>query len=79
MLRGSADDGASPVAYLDQGVTGAVLSCNADADLCKVAAGNETGYLAREDFWGVFAGEAVLRRLDRLAQMLGLEAETERN
>ncbi len=26
---------------------------------------------------GVFAGEAVLRRLDRLAQMLGLEAETE--
>ena len=28
---------------------------------------------------GVFAGEAVLRRLDRLAQMLGLEAETERN
>lgn len=27
---------------------------------------------------GVFAGEAVLRRLDRLAQMLGLEAETER-
>lgn len=59
VLRGSADDGASPVAYLDQGVTGAVLSCNADADFCKVAAGNETGYLAREDFWGVFAGEAV--------------------
>jgi exopolyphosphatase/guanosine-5'-triphosphate,3'-diphosphate pyrophosphatase len=27
---------------------------------------------------GVFAGEAVLRRLDRLAQMLGLESETER-
>jgi exopolyphosphatase/guanosine-5'-triphosphate,3'-diphosphate pyrophosphatase len=26
---------------------------------------------------GVFAGESVLRRLDRLAQMLGLEAETE--
>jgi exopolyphosphatase/guanosine-5'-triphosphate,3'-diphosphate pyrophosphatase len=27
---------------------------------------------------GVFAGESVLRRLDRLAQMLALEAETER-
>ena len=27
---------------------------------------------------GTFAGEAVLRRLERLAQMLGLEAETER-
>jgi exopolyphosphatase/guanosine-5'-triphosphate,3'-diphosphate pyrophosphatase len=27
---------------------------------------------------GVFAGDAVLRRLERLAQMLGLEAETER-
>ncbi|HUW80366.1 MAG TPA: Ppx/GppA family phosphatase [Acidocella sp.] len=28
---------------------------------------------------GVFAGDSVLRRLDRLAQMLGLEAETERH
>jgi len=28
---------------------------------------------------GVFAGESVVRRLDRLAQMLGLEAETERH
>ncbi len=28
---------------------------------------------------GVFAGDAVLRRLERLAQMLGLEAETELN
>ncbi len=28
---------------------------------------------------GVFAGESVLRRLDRLAQILGLEPETERN
>ncbi|HQU03103.1 MAG TPA: Ppx/GppA family phosphatase [Acidocella sp.] len=27
---------------------------------------------------GVFAGDSVLRRLDRLAQMLGLEAETEK-
>jgi exopolyphosphatase/guanosine-5'-triphosphate,3'-diphosphate pyrophosphatase len=27
---------------------------------------------------GVFAGDSVLRRLERLAQMLGLEAETER-
>ncbi len=26
---------------------------------------------------GVFAGDAVLRRLERLAQMLGLEAETQ--
>jgi exopolyphosphatase/guanosine-5'-triphosphate,3'-diphosphate pyrophosphatase len=28
---------------------------------------------------GVFAGDSVLRRLDRLAQLLGLEAETERH
>ena len=27
---------------------------------------------------GVFAGDSVLRRLERLAQMLGLDAETER-
>jgi exopolyphosphatase/guanosine-5'-triphosphate,3'-diphosphate pyrophosphatase len=33
--------------------------------------------LRLEEDSGVFAGESVLRRLDRLAQTLGLEAETE--
>jgi exopolyphosphatase / guanosine-5'-triphosphate,3'-diphosphate pyrophosphatase len=34
--------------------------------------------LALTEAVGVFAGDSVLRRLERLAQMLGLEAETER-
>lgn len=38
--------------------------------------GNGRLVLGLEAANGVFAGEAVLRRLDRLAQMLGLEADT---
>jgi SH3-like domain-containing protein len=59
VLRGSPDAQANPVAYLDQGVSGTLLTCMADSDFCKVATLHETGYLAREDFWGAFAGEAV--------------------
>ena len=33
--------------------------------------------LRLEEDTGVFAGESVIRRLDRLAQQLGLEAATE--
>ena len=33
--------------------------------------------LRLEEDTGVFAGESVIRRLDRLAQQLGLEATTE--
>ena len=33
--------------------------------------------LRLDEFSGVFAGEGVLRRLDRLAQEVGLEAGTE--
>ncbi len=59
VLHESPDAQSAPAAYLDQGVTGVVLSCSPDVDFCKVAAGHETGYLARADFWGVFTGEAV--------------------
>jgi exopolyphosphatase/guanosine-5'-triphosphate,3'-diphosphate pyrophosphatase len=47
-------------------LAGTELSLVADRLVLRLAAAN-----------GVFAGEAVLRRLDRLAQMLGVEAETE--
>jgi len=59
VLRANPAPDANPVAYLEQGVTGALLACPAAGDFCKVAAGHESGYLAREDFWGAFAGEAV--------------------
>jgi SH3-like domain-containing protein len=58
-LRSSPDAQAATVAYLDQGVSGVLLACTTDGDFCKVATGHETGYVAREDFWGAFAGEVV--------------------
>ena len=50
---------AATVAYLDQGVAGTLIACDGVSDFCKVMAGTVTGYLAREDFWGVFPGEIV--------------------
>jgi SH3-like domain-containing protein len=58
LRRGPAPDTAT-VAYLDAGVSGVLAACPAATDFCKVVTGSETGYLAREDFWGVFPGEVV--------------------
>jgi SH3-like domain-containing protein len=58
-LRNAPNAGAGVVAYLKQGVTGSLLRCDAGSDYCKVATKYETGYLARGDFWGAFAGEDV--------------------
>ena len=58
-LRASPDDGAAVVAFLDFGVLGNLVSCPAASDWCRASTGHVSGYLAREDFWGAFAGEAV--------------------
>ena len=58
-LRRAPDSGAGIVAYLDQGVEGALLTCDPDSDFCRVSAAHESGYLARADFWGAFPGETV--------------------
>ncbi len=58
-LRASPDSGAAVVAFLDFGVLGNLLRCTPDSDWCKASTGHVSGYLAREDFWGAFAGEAV--------------------
>ncbi len=58
-LRAGPNPGAGVVAYLDNGVTGNLLSCDAGSDVCKVEAGHITGYLSRANFWGAFAGENV--------------------
>jgi SH3-like domain-containing protein len=58
-LRGGPSPDASPVAYLDQGLTGLLLACKAGSAYCKVSAGHVSGYLARADFWGAFPGETV--------------------
>ncbi|GLR67359.1 hypothetical protein GCM10010909_20400 [Acidocella aquatica] len=59
VLRRSADADAAPVAYLQNGVSGTLIACKPPSDFCKAAAGQYTGYLAREDFWGVFPDETV--------------------
>jgi SH3-like domain-containing protein len=59
VLRASADADARPVAYLAESVTGTLASCPSGSDFCKVATGTETGYLAREDFWGLLPGETL--------------------
>jgi len=59
VLRGGPDPSAAPVAILDFGVTGVLLSCDAAASFCKASTANETGFLARQDFWGAFPEEMV--------------------
>jgi SH3-like domain-containing protein len=58
-LRSAPGAGAGIVAYLDQGVVGALLTCDSDSDFCRVSTAHETGYLARADFWGAFPDETV--------------------
>ncbi len=59
ILRRAPNPDAGVVAYLRRGVSGALLRCKANSQYCKVAIKFETGYLARADFWGAFAGETV--------------------
>jgi SH3-like domain-containing protein len=58
-LRSEASDSASAVAILKPGVIGRIRSCEASSDWCNVQAGFYRGYLRREQFWGVFADEAI--------------------
>jgi len=58
-LRDAASGSAGVIAILDFGVSGVLLSCDSGADWCKVTAGQISGFLNRNDFWGAFAGERV--------------------
>lgn len=59
VLRAGPDEGASVVAYLNEGVSGTLLRCDRGVDFCRVDVDHHSGYLARGDFWGAFAGETV--------------------
>jgi SH3-like domain-containing protein len=59
VLRAGPDPSAAPVALLDFGVSGLLLSCPAGAAFCKASAAAETGFLPRQDFWGAFPGETI--------------------
>ena len=58
-LRAEAADTAAAVAVLKPGVVGRVRGCEANAAWCQVQVGEYRGWLARADFWGSDAGEAV--------------------
>ncbi len=58
-MRAEARDDAAAVAILKPGVVGRIKSCDANAAWCQVQVGDYRGWLARADFWGSDAGEAV--------------------
>jgi SH3-like domain-containing protein len=58
-LRSDASDTAPAVAILKPGVIGRIRSCEAASEWCNVQAGNYRGYLRRQQFWGLLAGEAI--------------------
>jgi SH3-like domain-containing protein len=57
-LHASPDAGSRITAWLDENVSGTLLSCPA-GDFCRVATEGAAGYLERADFWGAFPGEVV--------------------
>ncbi|WP_298283878.1 SH3 domain-containing protein [Acidocella sp.] len=59
VLRNAPTATSSPVAYLDQGVSGDLLRCGKGSAFCQAAVGHKTGYLARADIWGLFTGETI--------------------
>ena len=58
-LMSSPDSAASVVAVLDFGVSGSLVRCDGVSDWCEASTGHVTGYLARENIWGVFPGEIL--------------------
>jgi len=59
-LRSEASDSSAAVAVLKPGVVGRIRACDANAAWCQVQVGEYRGWLARADFWGSDAGEAVV-------------------
>jgi SH3-like domain-containing protein len=58
-LRSKAADDAPPVALLKPGVVGRIRACAATAAWCEAEVGTYHGWLKRDDFYGVYAGEAI--------------------
>jgi len=59
VLRRDPSDTSAPVARLKPGVIGRIRSCDAASAWCQMQVGDYRGYLKRDEFWGVLAGEAI--------------------
>jgi len=57
-LRREASDSAASVAYVEPGVIGRVLACP-DGPWCRLETAGLSGWLRRDELWGVYAGERV--------------------
>lgn len=59
MLRRTADENASPAAWLETGVVGRLLTCPVGSDYCRIEVEGYQGWLRRDEVWGVYRGEEV--------------------
>jgi SH3-like domain-containing protein len=59
MLRRTADDIASPSAWLQAGVLGKLIQCPRDSIYCRVEVSGYQGWLRRDEVWGVYRSETV--------------------
>jgi len=58
-LRAEADEKAPSLALLDANVMGRLLSCPRARNYCKIEVNAIQGWLKRDEFWGVYAGEFI--------------------
>jgi SH3-like domain-containing protein len=58
-LRAEPDDKAPALAMLDMTVVARLISCPRGKNYCRIEAGNIQGWLKRDEFWGVYAGEYI--------------------
>ncbi|MFN3077610.1 MAG: SH3 domain-containing protein [Alphaproteobacteria bacterium] len=56
-LRGTGSEDASPVAMVEPGVVGMLMSCPKESPYCRVNIGGRIGWLKRSEFWGIHRGE----------------------
>lgn len=56
-LRNGRSTGSRPVAQLQSGVLGNVVSC--DGEWCELTVDAYTGYIQQDKLWGVYRGEEV--------------------
>ncbi|MBF0562613.1 MAG: hypothetical protein HQL37_11450 [Alphaproteobacteria bacterium] len=56
-LRSADSETAPPLAMVEPGVVGLLMSCPKDSLFCRVGIGNRVGWIKRTDFWGVHRSE----------------------
>lgn len=59
MLRRTADDLASPAAWLEKGVMAKLVQCPKDSAFCRIEVEGQQGWLKRAEMWGVYREEVV--------------------